>query len=175
MPMTLEMQQEAFSKAFAQAVCAVAGFASSQPDPDVDSVDWCVKGRIDGRTAQVDIQLKCLRDGAVESDGTHFSYELDNLKNYEDMIEPERLIPIILVVVRVPGELESWLAMDDQRLVLAHCAYWFSLRDLPPTTNKKSKSVRIPISQRFTPEVLGRMMMGVARRDLSLFEGQVRP
>lgn len=171
--MKFEMQQEAFSKAFAQAVCAVAGFTSSQPDPDVDSVDWCVKGRVEGRTAQVDIQLKCLRDGAVDPASTHFSYELDNLKNYEDMIEPERLMPLILVVVRVPGELESWLAMDDQRLVLAHCAYWLSLRGLPPTANKKSKSVRIPIIQRFTPEVLALMMGCVARRELAMFDAQV--
>jgi hypothetical protein len=105
--MMLEMQQEAFSRAFAQAVCSVTGFVSSQPVPDVDSVDWCVHGRIDERTTQGDIQLKCLRGGAIDPESVDFSYELDHLKSYEDMLEPERLTPLILVVVRVPTDLSE--------------------------------------------------------------------
>lgn len=168
--MTLEMQQEAFSKAFVQAVCAVAGFASGRPEPDVDSVDWIVKGSVDGRASQLDIQLKCLRAGPADEAKDTFSFVLDNLKNYRDMSEAERLCPVILVVVRVPTELGAWLAMSHEQLVLAHCAYWCSLRGAPPIANQRSKTIRIPINQMFTPDCLVSMMGDVARRDFSRFE-----
>lgn len=173
MVLSLEMQQEAFSKAFIQAVCAVAGLPSSRPEPDVNSVDWSVSGRVGGRFSQIDMQLKCFRDGVVDISKNDFPYVLDNLKNYDDITEADRSFPIILVVVRVPPTIEHWLGMEHERLVLAHCAYWVSLRGMSATQNKKSVSVRIPITQRFTPDELKRMMLAVSRRDYAMFNCQV--
>lgn len=156
--MELNDQKELFSDAFIQAVSARAGFMISKPQLDRASVDWMIQSPV-GRYPQLNIQLKCTSQ--IESwDETPetFAFVLDNLKNYEDLRAPDVLIPIILVVVLVPRELDEWLVMTDEMLVLKRCAYWTTLRGEPPTTNTSSISIRIPVEQRFDHEALEGIM-----------------
>jgi hypothetical protein len=86
------------------------------------------------------------------------------LKNYNDLRAPCH-VPRLLVVVCVPADVDAWLTATPEALVLRRCAYWRSLRGLPPADTETRKTVHIPRSQRFEPRALAALMATIARGD----------
>lgn len=64
-------QKESFSKAFFQAVVAVAECAVRKPSVDDDSVDWTLNKRLP-RWPRIDVPLK--GTAAVRSNGERFRF-----------------------------------------------------------------------------------------------------
>lgn len=156
--MDLDMQKEQFSIAYVKAIAACSGFASSIPSVDDDSVDMTLYmrgGRGTIRSPRIDLQVKC-KAARSPADDT-FSYSI-KLKNYDDLREPNLLVPRLLVVVLVPEDLPDWHTHSEHELVLRRCGYWISLRGLPPSDNATSQTVRVPRNQRFDVASLQAMM-----------------
>src|ERR1035438_9530389 len=58
----INQKKEQYSNAFVHAAAAVAGFATSKPSVDDDSIDWTISQRGGGgtlRSPKLDVQLKC--------------------------------------------------------------------------------------------------------------------
>jgi hypothetical protein len=154
----LSQRKEQFSVAYLHAVASVAGYRTSSPNVDDDSVDWFIKARgAHGRrrSPQVDLQLKCTERRT--SRNGHFSFPLP-VKNYNDLRGVDVHVPRILVVVFVPDTLDLWLEQSEERLLMKHCAYWVSLRDAPKTENTATVTVRLPRANQFTVDALKSMM-----------------
>ena len=105
------------------------------------------------------MQLKCtatpdFRDGAL-----HYPLAA---KNYGDLIPKNVMVPRILVVVAVPADVSNWLTMSEQSLTLRNCAYWLSLRGAPESENEHTKTVRIPVEQRFDAGALRDIFQRIA-------------
>ena len=63
-------------------------------------------------------------------------------------------MPRILVVLFLPKDQKEWLGQSAASLVLRKCAYWESLRGAPETTNSGGVTVKLPKTQKFTPDGL---------------------
>ncbi len=152
--MSRSTQQECFGDAFLMAIASTAGCATSLRRPDDDSIDWTLSCRLRCRP-KLDVQMKTTADD--NDTGEFISYALKR-KNYDDLIPVDVLSPRILVLVRLPSDVGRWLSLAPTQLVLNHCAYWLSLRGMPPTDNKTAVTVHIPRKNLFTPESLQTIM-----------------
>ena len=157
--MDLNLQKEKFSEAYVRAVAAVAGFGVNRPEVDDDSVDLTIAARGGNgtvRSPRLDIQLKCTANAMPKGEET-FSFPL-KLKNYDDLRGEQVMVPRVLVVVRVPGDLARWAEAAEEQLLLRHCGYWISLRGDPSTGNATNKTVTVPRNQMFTVDGLKALM-----------------
>lgn len=139
-------------------MAAAAGYATSKPSVDDDSVDWQIAatgGQGTTRSPRLEIQLKCRTELDVLDDEFRLPLEV---KNFNDLAPTNVMVPRILVLVMVPTNVSEWLSLDDMSLVLRNCAYWVSLRGREPSDNTHTETVGIPRSQRFDVDALREMM-----------------
>ena len=155
--MDINAQKEQFSRAYVQAVAAVAGYAWALPSVDDDSIDLILSAKGGGGTARrprVELQLKC--HAAKPPTGSSFSFPL-KIKNYDDLRD-DTIVPRILVVLLVPSSQTDWLTYTEQELSLRRAAYWVSLRSQPTRTNKTTVTVQVPRHQHFDVDGLRGIM-----------------
>lgn len=141
--MDINQRQEQFANAFLLAVSAVAGFSATKPPVDNDSVDWTIASRLP-RRPKIDVQMKSRRVEEADGDAV-IRYDLKR-KNYDDLILTDILSPRLLVLVLVPQDVDAWLELTPEQLVLRRCAYWACLAGQPPTTNESTVRVSVPRS-----------------------------
>lgn len=165
--MYVARQKEEFSRAFVHAVATVAGYKIHTESVDDDSIDCGIKGnRRDGtvrRAPQLDAQLKCT--GTDDGSGDTLSFSL-KMKNYDDLRDPDRHIPAILIVLCVPKDLSDWLTETPEQTVMKRVAYWRSLRGEPAVSNTSNKTIEIPRSSRFTVDALTSIMQRIGNGQL---------
>ncbi|QED30332.1 DUF4365 domain-containing protein [Microvenator marinus] len=164
--MYISQQQEEFCRAYVYAVVAAAGLRSGKPEPDDDSVDLTISSRgLNGtrRSPKLDLQLKCQLGGQIAEDP--WPYDL-KAKNYEDLRHTDYQVPRILVVVRVPENVEDWLDQDEERLLLKHCGWWVSLHGMAESQNSSTIRVKIPRTQIFDVSGLSGIMSRIGRGEL---------
>jgi len=100
----------------------------------------------------------CRRITATDDgQGPYLPFDL-SIKNYDDLRESSRHVPLILVVVCVPPALGDWLEETPEHTAMRRCAYWFSVRGQPPTLNTTTCRVQLPRSQRFTVDAVREIM-----------------
>ncbi|MGA6113347.1 DUF4365 domain-containing protein [Agrobacterium radiobacter] len=156
-------RQGMFSVSYVRAVAAAAGCAVAVPEPDDDKVDVTISSRVRGnvqRSPLINVQVKCEASGAFT--GQHVSYVVD-AETYESLIDPEHVVPRILVVVLVPDDMQHWLDHSPHEMSFRHCGYWVCLKNatpLPP--GQDSKTIQLPQQNRFDPFQLQAMMQHVA-------------
>lgn len=157
------MQMQEYQQAYIQAVAACAGFSWSKPSVDDDSIDIILHKRGGGgtvRSPKLEIQLKCTSRELPRE--PQLPFEL-SLKNYDDLRFTNFLVPRILVVLLVPELVQDWTRHNEKVLLLRRGAYWINLQGAPETSNKETKTVSLPKSQRFTAGSLTEIMDRVSR------------
>lgn len=155
----IEQRKEALSKAYARAIAAKAGVNVSEPEQDF-GIDLSLRqvavrnlggiNRHFDNGASLDIQLKCTETAEVTA--TEVIYDLE-AKNYNDLADPEAAYRILVLLV-VPTAETDWIDLSPAQLSIRNCAYWYSLKGQLITSNAATKRIRIPITQRFTPEAV---------------------
>jgi hypothetical protein len=151
--MTRNHRQEALCRAYVQAVAALAGLATSKPEPDY-GIDLSL--RHIGEQGQqfldagilLDLQLRSTTRAALSADEVR--YDLD-VRTY-DLLRYTEGLPRILVVLVLPDDEGRWLRLSQEELVVRHAAYWCSLRGGPATTAMSSVRITIPRAQLFSVE-----------------------
>ena len=144
----LSAAKEALSRAYVHAVIAAAGCISAKPEPDYDKVDLTVRQTADHlqyANPCVDLQLKATAQDIRHGDHLSFSLPADD---YNALCDDRLYNARILVVVTLPGDPLRWLFQHDRAMLMRHCGYWVSLKGQPPT-NQGSKTVLLPLSQKF--------------------------
>ncbi|NJM45221.1 MAG: DUF4365 domain-containing protein [Alkalinema sp. RU_4_3] len=82
-------------------------------------------------------------------------YDLES-KTYNDLVLRRSIktaIPCILLLLALPAEPTQWLICEESQLRLQGTCYWAYLSG-PLSENRSSVRIRIPRSQRLTPESL---------------------
>lgn len=157
--MDLNGQKEAFQSAYVRALAAQAGFNVGGFDVDDDSVDLSLRARnfvgARNRSPIIEFQLKCSSQDLIS--GPVIKFELSR-KNYDDLRGTDQLAPRYLAVLLVPPECGDWVVHHDGHIALHNRCFWLSLRHFPPTTNRTSVIVDVPLAQRLTTETLREMM-----------------
>ena len=173
------LQKEQFSRAYVHAVASRAGLAWIEPRPDQDSVDVTLRAdrlqlaemlRGSGRASDavrkgpltIDLQLKATAVAGVLEEH-HVKYPLD-VHNYNDLRLDlaARQSPILLVVLVLPENGDTWLEQTDEAMTIRRCAYYLSLCGWPESKNQKSVTVPIPRANRFTATALTNMLVRTA-------------
>lgn len=80
------------------------------------------------------------------------------MKNYNDLILTNVLSPRVLVLVTLPTDVEEWVSLTAEQLVLRRCAYWVSLAGEPQSDNETSVMVSVPRQNVLTPEAVREIM-----------------
>lgn len=153
----LNTRKELFSDAYLYAVASAAGCTLAKPNPDLFSVDWTITSpeKFLRWFPSVDVQLKCT--SAVAANNGHFRYPLP-VKNHTELQGDRYGNPRILVMVRVPEDVDYWLQQSEEQLIMRHCGYWVSLREEAESANTDNVTVRVPQGNQFTVEALASMM-----------------
>ena len=156
--MHISARQEQYGDAYLHTLTSVAGFSMAKPVPDDDSVDWVIgaKGLFATlHSPKIEVQVKC-PFRFTETPDT-ISYAIPR-KNYDDLRIAPVMVPRLLVVVTIPENIDDWVKLTKDGLLLRKWAYWKSLLHAPDLTNKKTVTVEIRKSQRLTIKSLQGLM-----------------
>jgi hypothetical protein len=152
-------REEELSRAYVQAVAAMAGYMTAEFRPDRDGTDIQIRAAGSMRPS-LDIQLKATKNLGSAKDGK-FQYPLKR-RNYDLLREPT-LVPNILVLLALPRNEAEWLTVTPDQLVLRRCAYWASLKGFPERENKDTVTISLEDKNWFDMEGL-KALMEQARR-----------
>jgi hypothetical protein len=161
--MTDEHRMEQLSRAYAQAVAAMAGCTCARPETDYGS-DLTLRriAQISGTFRPVgrnlDLQLKSTTSAELAAE--EVVYDLD-VRAYNILRHSTHAAPVYLVLLVMPSDQTEWIAHSEDRLELRRCAYWFSLRRAPAVSNTASVRIRVPRQNQFTPSALTRIMEAI--------------
>ena len=133
-------QKERLSLVYVNALAARAGFVTSVPEPDRDSVDVRVQAGGPYRPA-LDLQLKATA-GLGEPQAGFLRFRL-SIKNYDDLRVVTQT-PRLLVVLELPTDESRWMTVTAEELVLRRRAYWVSLQQGSERAGQKTVTVCIP-------------------------------
>ncbi len=156
-----ELRKAELSYGCVHAIASKAGYTIQNIRLDIDSIDMTIKSvGADGTSKRptIDVQLKCSTPKIVTDNEIRFPLKL---KNYNDLIDSHRLTPQILIVMIVPEQIDEWMEISTQEILIRHCCYWKSLRGMKATTNSTSVTIAIPTDQIFTASALSEMMKRV--------------
>lgn len=158
MPVNLGMartaQQELFGDTFLLSVAGVAGCAASLRRPDDDDIDWTLSCKLP-RRPKLDVQMKTwIGDDGI---GEVIRYPLKR-KNYDGLRLTDVVAPRLLVLVTLPRDIEEWLLLSPDQLVLRRCGFWRSLAGQAPTDNEATITVEVPRANLLTVNALRDIM-----------------
>lgn len=157
------LQKEQFSRAYIEAVAAVAGFNTYGQKIDDDSIDIGVAARGPFGVfvaPRVEFQLKCTARPKWLSGQLHYPLKL---KNYIDLSGDRTMVPRLLAVMIVPERLDEWLTQSIDELLMRRSCYWVSLRTATRVPNLTKVTVSIPQSQLLTVEALRHIVAAVGK------------
>ena len=153
--LTVPDQKEGLSLVYAKALATRAGYSTSVPEPDRDSVDLRIQAGGPRRPA-LDLQLKATVDLGGPQAG--FLWFRLRIKNYDDLRAATQT-PRLLVVLDLPKDEPCWMTVTTEHLVLRRRAYWLNLQHgHAEIVGQQSVTVRIPERNVFNVETLRRLM-----------------
>ena len=167
MPMPITKRKEALGQAYVRAIVAKVGYNITTYENDF-GLDGTIKdvdmrdGRYHGNGFSIEYQLKS--SSAISFEDGYLIYDLES-KNYNDLAAWEGGTPAILILYVMPENEEDWVNFSVDGLVIKKCAWWCSLEGNPTTDNERTKRIRIPVSQVFSPDSLIQLMAKVRRGD----------
>jgi len=145
--------KEQLSKAYAHAICSMAGCTTAQPLPDC-GIDLQIEKTIDIEGGYIPsglclaIQLKSTTDYRIEEE--QIVYSIEN-RAYNILAQSNVATKRILVLFLLPSEKNEWLTQDLNSLIIRKCAYWYSLEGQEQKINENSSTtIRIPIRNLFS-------------------------
>ena len=144
--------------AYAHALATAIGVTCEAPKRDINGWDVLYRAQdtenADGE--QLAVQLKCTVNRLRRTTGgRELSFPIP-ADDYEQLRKTKTHPPRILVVVEtIDPRASTWVQVTHSDLLLRASAWYVSLKGadpLPP--DQRTKTVRIPVHQRFTPAAL---------------------
>lgn len=152
---------EQFQLAITKAIASSCHFMHADgTKPDRQSIDLTIsKSYFDtdlGYTVEghIDLQLKTVINPTVTNN--FLKYPL-KIKNYNELIGKRRN-PKYLFVMIIPDNKKMWMHKFNNGIFLPYKYYWINLEGFPPSDNKTSVTINIPIHQELTRESLMKML-----------------
>lgn len=164
--------KEGISAAYVKSIAHDAGFniAHDAFDYGMDGTFCGVKIRngtdgirIVSDGCKLDFQLKASINVDIDNDIVKYNLEV---KNYNDLIDPDISTPRILIVYKLPRNKEEWIQVNENGTIFRDCAWWHYLSGNEETKNKEKILIKIPRSQIFNQDSLRDLMRKVKRGEL---------
>lgn len=159
-------QQEDISVSYISAICASAEIDYDRLVHDEDGSDGIMKKRfvLDNGSfydAQIRIQLKSTCSPSQYSDrGDHIVYKL-KAKNYNDLCAFSTT-PIILGVLILPENRDSWVEWNIEELLIKGSMYWCDFTGCKKTENEHSVNIHLDKKNIVNKESLLKMLWELA-------------
>lgn len=148
-------KKEALSRVYVKALAPLAGYTTSVPEPDRDSVDLQIRAGGPLRPT-LDLQLKATTKLSRSQDDS-LRFQLP-IKNYRDLC-CDTQTPRLLVILELPEDGSRWMTVTSEKLVLRRRAYWLSLQqDHEDIIDQQTVTVRIPKHNLLDVETLQDLM-----------------
>ena len=152
------MVQGDYGETWLRAVAAASGLLHGRPttlDLEKADVELVRKGCWHNVwNPTVKVQVKTTVD--LREEGGHFLYDLD-MATYDALRRGHETVRRVLVVFRLPKNGERVRLLKSGTL-LAGCGAWASLEGYPPSSNKSSQVVKLPITNSIDRRGLERML-----------------
>lgn len=150
-------QKEWFSRAGVIAAAASAGFSYAVVTDDDHGVDMTVHG---GEHV-IDFQLKSTSSPTVQNG--FLLHDLD-VRTYNLLSSTTRAGYGVLALVVVGGETDTWIQFNDDAILLRQTPYFLPLYGMPPTSNRATIRLKVPMSNLLTTEAMKDLMAAQAAR-----------
>jgi len=158
--------KEEFSNAVVELFSAVRGYTIMSPPQDFDSIDFIIQRvkHLKSETCKVvdptvGIQLKATSHAKIA--GGYLSYPLPR-KNYDDLRLVNVMVPRLLVVVTMPETTHDLITCTQDKITTTATAYYFSLKGMEESENKRTITIKIPTTNILTPDKLDEIMHTIA-------------
>jgi hypothetical protein len=167
--MTPQQQKEQISVGYVHVVAARNRFKLGHWTVDDGCLDVTIgtDGTLGGgelSAPKLDLQLKATSDPSVVHDG-FIAWELD--VDHYDKLRARASTPKLLVVLVLPPDEGRWVEHSIDALVLRRCAYWEKMTGKPPAApGQRSITVRLPLTNVFSPEALRTLMERLSRAEV---------
>lgn len=150
--------------------CNIANRAS-----DGNGIDAIVTGwgpfENGGYLQEVDIKVQLKATiGTPVINNRYISYYLKGINRYNDLRTDALATHRILVVMFLPKEVEHWLNITEEELMLKKCAYWVSLRGAPESQNDSGQTIYIPPNQIFNSKSLKEILATRSRNENLIYQ-----
>lgn len=159
MPIPPDLVKQELNFAYFRAVVADAGATAARPEPDI-GVDFIVSGAHiwqETKYAPTGLtffcQLKSTTDWKIHND--HFVYAVE-ADAYNKLAELMKGLGI-LIVYALPQQGDNPLSVDEERLQLRKCCYWYQV-PRKPTSNTSSITIEIPRTQIFDRQAVHHLL-----------------
>ncbi|MGW6741694.1 DUF4365 domain-containing protein [Streptomyces sp. NPDC055025] len=167
LPMTA--RQENISLAFTRLVTYAAGCAVKTHDTDYEGVDLTLTSSADYKRycgVEFELQLKATTQSRYLTD-THMAWPM-KVKPYRKLTRPKRYIRAYLGVLLLPEDADTWLTVNEDRLIAEGRMYW-EAADLFPSASgdAATKTVHLPRSNLF----VGEQLLGIMKTIGDIEEG----
>ena len=161
--------KEEINLAYVLAVAAAKGFATEITRVDNDSVDAtiCCNGYLTPEregvlySPEIKLQLKATSNAHIINEHIHFPLPM---KNYNDL-RARSITPRLLVVLCLPEYKDDWVTHSTEELILKKCAYFLNLYGFPESDNESTTTVKIPLTNIFSPETLFDLMLKTSKQE----------
>lgn len=156
----LSAMKEQFSLGYVHMVASAAGFSIKNHGTDYDGVDVTIFSSAEYETyycPQFELQVKCTSQRGVVSQG-EVLWRMD-ARPFHKLTSRKRFIPAYLGVLVVPGDPETWLEQDQEKLLTRSRMYWQTAALLGEIDgDADSKTVRLPRTNLFDVPHLRQIM-----------------
>ena len=160
--LTIPDQKEGLSLVYVQALATRAGFVTSTPKPDRDSIDLRIQAG-GSLCPALDLQLKAT-DALGKSQAGFLPFRL-SIKNYDDL-RADTQTPRLLVF-ELPKDESRWMTVTTEELILRRRAYWLSLQQgHDEIVDQQTVTVRIPEDNVFNVEALRELIERSRKGDI---------
>jgi hypothetical protein len=171
--MTQEQIKEQLSRNYIELLINSGGYKQITPvlDHGVDLYIMRVqrigrgdKTRFFDSTDQIGIQLKCTCLASIEEGIDYIKYDLE-VKSHNDLVDRIRYkatIPLFLVLVILPDDINKWVTVRDEEIALAKYAYWYrpNLTD-NFTPNKNRQRITIPKANKIDLDFINKQFINL--------------
>ena len=87
-------------------------------------------------------------------------YDL-KVKNYNDLVK-KVMTPRLLGLLVLPENLDDWVKIEPDKMILKKCMYFVSLKDFPTSNNKTTVRITIPKGNLLTFDSLTKILQKAA-------------
>ncbi|TYC05681.1 DUF4365 domain-containing protein [Micromonospora sp. WP24] len=141
---------ETLQEAYLHAVAAAARCSLAKPNRD-RGIDWIVGHQsdehVDDFEAQLRVQLKATYQVEPSPDLESVGISIAN-SQLTRLARSPVINSSILVVMLVSRDIDEWIEVQSNHMLLRHCCYWRNLEG-HPITGKDETVVRVPTAQVF--------------------------
>lgn len=153
---------ETLQEAYLHAVAAAGRCSVAKPNRD-RGIDWIVSHQSSFHTvdwqADLRVQLKSTYQVAPDTTADSVPISIPNAQ-LRRLAHSPVTTPTILVVMLVPRDIEEWIEVCSEHLLLRHTAYWDNLEGRP-ITGQDETVVRVPTAKVFNEASLCEMMQRI--------------